>query len=221
MHNRGIYCPLNPPTNPPDTVKEKIVSRWQAYNRTNFSMWTNEKSRMIAEHVLKTGDDKAAKKYGIKGPFCLADLTSIDIPRSFPPDVMHLWWENIIPEHWRGKFFSTTDTTDRSGMADISEADYDADSEQLEDGRSFKKRSKKRKKVKPTGTAQPTKRFVKTNDPYNIAPEELSAIGKDTAESAATIPASFGNPIRDFAEHCHHLKAAERKIFTLDKSFPI
>ncbi|KAI5836757.1 hypothetical protein DFP73DRAFT_488309, partial [Morchella snyderi] len=58
------------------------------------------------------------------------------------------------------------------------------------------------------------KEFVETNDPYNIPPHIWYAIGKDIAASASTFPASFGDPVRNFAENCHHLKAAEWKLFT-------
>lgn len=224
VHNRGIYCPLDPPDNPPDTIKEDIVSEWRTYDPSNLPIRTDEQSRRIANHVLETGDDKAAKKYGIKGPSCLSDLTSIDIPRSFPPDAMHLWWENIIPdlvEHWRGKFFTEKATVD------ILETSYDADSEPVDREDINSRKLSKKRKISKKGTrkgkgkaakkgsvAQPVKRFVKTDDPYNIAPEEWHEIGKDSAASAATVPALFGDPVRDFAEHCHHLKAAEWKIFT-------
>ena len=45
---------------------------------------------------------------GINGLAVLANLTSIDFPRSFPPDSMHLFSENVIPDmckHYRGAFF--------------------------------------------------------------------------------------------------------------------
>lgn len=56
---------------------------------------------------------------------------------------------------------------------------------------------------------------MKTDDPYNIVPEKWLGIGIDMADSSATFPAIFGDTIRDFTQHCHHLKAAEWKIFTL------
>ncbi|KAI5843325.1 hypothetical protein DFP73DRAFT_455220, partial [Morchella snyderi] len=159
VHNRSVYCPLKPPLNPPARHEEL---EWETYDASNLPMRDDKISRQIATHVVQTGDDNAAKRHGIKGPSCLSQLPSIDIPRSFPPDAMHLWWENVIPdmvEHWRGKFFS--------------------------------------------------------DNAYNIAPEVWESIGKDMQASACTFPSSFGDPIRDFTEHCHHLKAAEWKIFTL------
>lgn len=199
-------------------------------------MRTNEETRKIAEHVVKTGDDKVAKRYGIKGPSCLSELSSIDVPRSFPPDGMHLWWENIIPDlvkHWRGKFFS------EAAIASIAAANgYEADDESAsleperpsstEGTRKDKRAQKEKKRVGNQGYAKGkkavkkgaaataatlAKKFVKTDDPYNIAPEQWFKNGKDMTSSAATFPACFGDPIRDFTDHCHHLKAAEWKIF--------
>lgn len=57
------------------------------------------------------------------------------------------------------------------------------------------------------------KKFVKTDDLFNIHPDEWIDIGRDMLGSAANIPVPFGDRIRDFTEHCHHLKAAEWKIF--------
>ncbi|RPB17400.1 hypothetical protein P167DRAFT_479756, partial [Morchella conica CCBAS932] len=167
VHNRGIYCPLKPPLNPPSTVKREIISNWTSYDASNLPLRSDSECRKIADHVIETGDDKTAKKYGIKGPSCLSELLTIDIPKSFPPDAMHLWWENVIPDlfrHWRGKFSTGAPMDD---------------------------------------------------DPYNISPEDWLRIGKDMASSAGTFPASFGEPIRDFAEHCQHLKAAEWKNVAL------
>lgn len=96
-----------------------------------------------------------------------------------------------LVKHWRGKFFSDAAASKitAAGSADG----------QLE--------------------RQPTlqtanRKFVRTRDPYNIPPPIWHEIGKDIAASAATFPASFGDPICDFAEHCHHMKAAEWNTFT-------
>lgn len=75
-----------------------------------------------------------------------------------------------------------------------------------------KQKRKQRKDSTATGSI---KKFVKTNNPYSIASYKLVEIGKDMLSSAATFLAQFGDPIRDFTKHCHHLKAAEWKTFTL------
>lgn len=236
VHNRGIYCPLNPPLNPPPSTKREVIESWKSYDAANLPMRTDEGSRKIADHVVETGDEKNAKKYGIKGPSCLAGLVAIDIPRSFPPDGMHLWWENVIPDlfrHWRGKFTHGAPVSEDSEHAPVYDADTESDPEERpasqhrrgtesaypeENIGSQRRRSGRRAGVPSVankrGPAE-AKKFIKTNDEYNIAPNEWLRIGKDMASSAATFPASFGEPIRDFAEHCQRLKAAEWKNITL------
>lgn len=142
---------------------------------------------------------------------------------------MHLWWENIIPdlvEHWRGRFFSETATANISATANY-DADDESDpfeSDESDGGTRRPSRPKtkrgrapikkgKGKTAKKKDSAAPTKKFVKTSEPYNIAPDEWTKIGKDMAGSAATFPTLFGEPIRDFTEHCQHLKAAEWRMF--------
>ncbi|KAH0604134.1 uncharacterized protein H6S33_007165 [Morchella sextelata] len=184
IHNRGIYCPLKPPLN------SSQPQQWKTYEPSQLPMRNDDQTRKIAAHVVQTGDDNVAKKYGIKGLSCLYQLSSIDLPRSFPPDAMHLWWENIIPdlvEHWRGKFFS-----------DIATAQIHAAGQDDQD----------------SAPAKPSmKKFHKTRDLYNIPPDIWEDIGRDMLASAPSFPALFGDPIRDFTEHCHHFKAAEWKTF--------
>lgn len=256
IYNRSIYCPLDAPTNVPASALKKATEsdlEWITYDPSNLPMRTDEQSRRIADHIVKTGDDKTAKKYGVRGPCCLSQLLSIDIPRSFPPDAMHLWWENVIPDlvkHWRGKFFSDTATAHiiEAGKSAADDHEYEGDSEFQDSthprhggpserdkglkgtkgnsARGVKSawgngRQRGRPKGKtrlgqeqsPSGTVN--KKFVKTNDPFNVAPEQWTAIAADMAESSVMVPATFGDPIRNFAENCHHLKAAEWKIFTL------
>ncbi|KAI5810374.1 hypothetical protein BZA77DRAFT_254968, partial [Pyronema omphalodes] len=178
VFHRGVYCPLEPPTDPaPPTVRARYGGEPRdltTYDALDLPMRNDTQSRRIGLHVVQTGDENAAKKYGIKGPCCLSQLKSIDIPRSFPPDAMHLWWENIIPDlvkHWRGKFFSDLATAN----------------------------------INPEAAA----------DEYNIPPSIWLDISRDMVASANTFPTLFGDPIRNFAEHCHHLKAAEWRTFAL------
>ena len=64
-----------------------------------------------ASKVLDAPSDAAsnalAKEYGIKGLPFMSLLGSIDLPRSFPYDFMHLIFENLIPNlihHYTGDF---------------------------------------------------------------------------------------------------------------------
>lgn len=129
----------------------------------------------------------------------------------------------MIPDlvkHWRGKFFS------ENASADIEEArrdpadGYDAgDGGARPTGAGGKRQGKKKTKGGPkrgehTTASSAAKKFVKTDDPWNIPPEDWTEIGMDMEQSTTMVPASFGDPIRNFTEHCHHLKAAEWKIFS-------
>lgn len=67
IHNRAIYCPLNPPTNPPQGVD---TSTWMSYQTDNLPLRDDEFSRKVAKHIVDTADDKAAQRFGIRGPCC-------------------------------------------------------------------------------------------------------------------------------------------------------
>ncbi|KAH8152606.1 uncharacterized protein LAJ45_03447 [Morchella importuna] len=247
VFHRGVYCPLEPPTNPaPPTVQARYGGEppdLTTYDSSNLPMRDDTQSRRIGLHVVQTGDEHTAKRYGIKGPCCLSQLKSIDIPRSFPPDAMHLWWENIIPDlvkHWRGRFFSDLATANINAVAAADEGmDTDVESEESEESGSdleiADNQSARRRRSVPrrprariargrnrnTPVPSPpaparfsaTKKFVQTDDEYNIRPSIWLDISRDMVASANTFPTLFGDPIRNFAEHCHHLKAAEWRTF--------
>ncbi|CAE6472142.1 unnamed protein product [Rhizoctonia solani] len=51
--------------------------------------------------------DRIAKEYGINGRSIFTHLKSIDLSSSFPYDIMHLLFENLVPNmirHWTGEF---------------------------------------------------------------------------------------------------------------------
>lgn len=60
-------------------------------------------------------------------------------------------------------------------------------------------------------------KFRKTDDPYNIPPEEWAVISDDTVKSNATFPADFGDNIKAFAVNCHRFKAANWKRWTFSE----
>ncbi|KAI5842122.1 hypothetical protein DFP73DRAFT_596111 [Morchella snyderi] len=105
-------------------------------------------------------------------------------------------------EHWRGKFFSDTATAQIHAAISM----HDGDDEN--GGRQRGRRTSV--PAKPS-----TKKFLKTKDAYNIGPEIWESIGKDMLASATNFPSLFGNPFRNFAEHCHHLNSAEWKTFKM------
>lgn len=79
-----------------------------AYDRAALPMRTDAVHRAHAAHIEETNHARAAEVTGINGLVILAQLKSIDFPRSFPPDSMHLFYENIVPDmckHYRGVFY--------------------------------------------------------------------------------------------------------------------
>ncbi|KAH0603579.1 uncharacterized protein H6S33_007901 [Morchella sextelata] len=103
---------MTPPTDAPESARTRRGSGypWMLWEREIdlLPMRTDEEFRMVAGRIAGRGATAKQKaKYGIKGLSILSRLSSIDFPRSFPPDAMHLWFENIVPDlvkHWRGKF---------------------------------------------------------------------------------------------------------------------
>ena len=52
---------------------------------------------------------------GVSGRSILTELRSISFPKSFPVDIMHLFFENIaihMFKHWIGTFYKNISTTD-------------------------------------------------------------------------------------------------------------
>lgn len=77
----------------------------------NLPLRTHHEFLQQAEDVQSaptgTASKRLAREYGIKGVSVLSQLSSINFPRSFPYDFMHLIWENLIPnltELWTGTF---------------------------------------------------------------------------------------------------------------------
>ncbi|KAA8910745.1 hypothetical protein FN846DRAFT_757408, partial [Sphaerosporella brunnea] len=112
---RAIYCPFTPPEDPPagivdDTEKaRKAGYPWPSHNRWQLPLRSNDDFRQNAGYIASDpGHNAAQRKTGIGGQSILHHLSSIDFPRSFPPDAMHLFYENIVPNmvrHYRGVFF--------------------------------------------------------------------------------------------------------------------
>lgn len=58
-------------------------------------------------------------------------------------------------------------------------------------------------------------KFVETDDPYNVKPGDWLRIGLDIERSNDTVPSEFCGTLRNWATYCHHMKAAEWKLWTL------
>ena len=70
---------------------------------------THEEYLCAMEQIVKYNNYDWAKIYEVREFSVLTQLSSIIFPWSFPPDLMHIWFENIFPcilfNHQRGQFF--------------------------------------------------------------------------------------------------------------------
>lgn len=152
--NRGLYCPMSPPIDAPIAAQKRKGSGypWASWDREDLPMRHDKEFRHVAAQVARKGaTEKQGSKYGVKGLSILSRLSSIDFPRSFPPDCMHLWFENVVPDlvkHWRGKYrISVDQAPDAAAGAregDGSEADLDGETSSQNTGEPPAKRRKVR-----------------------------------------------------------------------------
>jgi hypothetical protein len=217
VHNgNSTYCPFNMPHNPPE---DSNIGNRPDYDPLALPLRTDVETRDIASKIVNLGSDKLAFQYGINKLAILAELTSLDMIRGFPPDEMHLYWENIIPglvKHWRGNFTTLPCFTGRQATHTDSDDEME---EALESESASQERTKSpphKKRKRTSGRADDrssSTKFIETEDPWNIPPLVWSQIGRNMYDSHSTIPTQFGEAPRDFWEHSHHFKAAEWKNF--------
>jgi hypothetical protein len=104
VHVGHIYCPLRTPNGyAPDLAFN--------YDPANLSLRNDATYRKVATETLEseTFNPYVPSKppYGVAQYSTLYELDTIDFPRSFPIDVMHLVYENIVPkmfQWWCGEF---------------------------------------------------------------------------------------------------------------------
>lgn len=206
--NQGLYCPMSPPTNTPLPARGGNGSGypWTSWDCRKLPMQSNLEFRRVAAQVARTAaTEKQGSKYGVKGLSVLSRLPSIDFRRSFPPDSMHLGFENIIPDllkHWRGKYRVDTPTEHPESGTDGSEDDNESSSSEE---RPTKKRKtkhlkpvvsppkatrKKGRKKNPKPAKEP--KLVLTDDPYNITLKRMKVFSQEIASSGPTMPVLFG-----------------------------
>lgn len=163
-------------------------------------MRSNLEFREDAAHIEGTGHKEAGDLTGIAGLAILAKLPSIDFPRSFPPDSMHLFFENVIPaltRHYRGVFFKSVH---RPGTA----SDDDQAQPEQPPSRSATTGVGKRKRPGVSSTPQTARgtqrnargdrraalsgsqllearklKFKRTTDAWNVDPKVWEQIGRD------------------------------------------
>ena len=212
--NRTPYCPIHMPHG--ENVPINHDSRGKPYyDIFNLPLRNDGETREAARSIVSLGGpgEHLAKLHGINGEAILSRLKSIDMICSFPPDGMHLWWENIVPDlvkHWRGRFESVQ-TAAGNGTTGMTEGNYPNSNPERPTKR-VRRNDGNAWDITAKASRSSTK-FVRTSDPWNIPPGIWDRIGRDMAASTEFFPSQFGEAIRDFWEHSHHLKAAEWKKF--------
>lgn len=224
--NGGLYCPVSPPNDTPMKAQRRKGSGypWIEWDREDLPMRNDVEFRRVAKQVARRGaTDKQRSRYGVKGLSILSRLSSIDFPRSFPPDAMHLWFENVIPDlvkHWRGKYRvevldisdGASEADDESSQAENFDDRYQSSNKRKLTANSQRSKNKKRKKTGSMRVKQP--KAVVTGDEYNIRLQTWEKLSRQIADSAPTMPSLFGPLLRNFIEHIHEMTAAEWQLFT-------
>lgn len=120
--NSIYYVPLRQPTERGEPQRE--------WDHNALPMRTHDLFLTHYEELdgapTKAARDSLAKEYGINSRSVFSRLRSIDLASSFPYDVMHLFFENIVPNlilHWIGKFKGLNQG---SGDYQLSAHDWDA-----------------------------------------------------------------------------------------------
>ena len=101
-----LYCPLHRPDG-------SVVQPFNLPLRTHHN--TVEKGLEVLQAPSENARTQLATNSGVKGVSLLARLPSISIPFSFPIDIMHLVWINLIPQLvklWTGEFNGLDDGTE-------------------------------------------------------------------------------------------------------------
>lgn len=119
VYKNHVYCPFTPPNDPPSTATKK--DKWETYHPRKMPLRCDNDWREDATHITTTIDTTWADELGFNGTCEFMRLQSIDFPRSFGIDPMHLFYENLIPNlfnHMRGKFFPITPPATSNELTD-------------------------------------------------------------------------------------------------------
>jgi hypothetical protein len=93
-----LYCPLH---RPGGASIDPLRLRLRTHNNTVRA------GLKVLKATTESARTKLATDSGVKGVSLLARLPSISLPASFPIDIMHLVWINLIPQLvklWTGEF---------------------------------------------------------------------------------------------------------------------
>ncbi|HEX3641819.1 MAG TPA: hypothetical protein VHV10_11060 [Ktedonobacteraceae bacterium] len=142
-------------------------------------MRDNDEFREDAKYIENVGHKEASDYTGIAGLAILAQLPSIDFPRSFPPDSMHLFFENVVPalvRHYRGVYFKTDMSAEEEATANGSDQQRHAHGRSQKRKRGAATVTSRSAATKSSGATHNVK-FKKTSDPWNVAPKVWKEIG--------------------------------------------
>jgi len=112
VHAGHVYCPLRTPDGtPPEFAFD--------HDPASLPLRNNATYRRVASETLKyetfNPDAPAKPVYGVAQFSQFYQLDTINFPRSFPNDVMHLVFQNVVPKMvrwWNGSFLKTNADND-------------------------------------------------------------------------------------------------------------
>ncbi|KAL1657435.1 hypothetical protein GGF50DRAFT_37758, partial [Schizophyllum commune] len=106
--SKVLYVPLDRASHPSVQNDNSAI---KCYNSAALPLRTHDEFIQQATEVQSTRTnveaERLAKEYGVKGLPILAHLPSLSLPRCAPYDIMHLIFENLLPnlvKHWTGEF---------------------------------------------------------------------------------------------------------------------
>jgi hypothetical protein len=137
IYKNHVYCPLRTPHG-----WEPVQQRFQL-NPNDITLRTDEEYRNAAEHLSQQYNPVNDKtEYGLRHLSPLFQLKSISFPQSFPNDLMHNIFENVIRtlhKVWTNKYFPDGD--DRNSDLVIPEAIWKRMGKDMESSRKLIPRS--------------------------------------------------------------------------------
>lgn len=105
---RHIYCPLKPPTQRENLSPDH---EYPEYDPRNLPRRQHNEFIKQAVQITDEMNPELATLWGINHLSILAEIPTLDFPRSFVIDIMHLFYEGlsrIMLSHWMGDFFPKT-----------------------------------------------------------------------------------------------------------------
>ena len=110
IYSRHAYCPLQSPADWPDQAFD--------HNLNNLELRSDEEYReglRQLDYSYSAVPPRALPDSGVTQYSSFCELFTIHFPRSFPIDIMHLVFVNVLPKlfrWWTGDFLNKSDDTD-------------------------------------------------------------------------------------------------------------